>query len=496
MAGGDLRFSCATTYAVREGGDGQDEDEYRDPVLVERPFKLDARYSPSASVMFRLSLPIPRPRPVAAGASSDTVVYVQLTPARIDSLRHMTCDNNDTSHHRPPCLDDVHQALGRRRFVTRLQFRLHGGMRAQLITPAGFHLDHHGLDDTARRIFAAATTLAGATRFSLYFPQNMLPLRSFRTFAHAVRQYPSLTAAQKQAHELMVDLRRLYSGKGGVEFHPGEEHGSRAPPGDDAGCSTATTESEADTVPVDTPPRYRDALARDSEEPAHDSPAGSGALPRYEDSPQPQQGPSSVARKLGLDYGSDEADVQPTPKRRRAEKVPAPTGDTQQPEEAGPSRPGEGAPPDSWVYMRFEQQRLLIESLAAAMQDLQRRNTALEGQYRQLDGRYKRLERRCNQLEENQSELEVRQADTDEAVELLEVRAGELDETCADLGRQMPHVDDEAERWVDDHMAAAVQSHMDDWLEENLSSSLQAFLRQEVAEQLALIKARMRGALE
>ncbi|OHW92112.1 hypothetical protein CSPAE12_09278 [Colletotrichum incanum] len=210
----------------------------------------------------------------------------------------MTCDTsasdtNDTSDRSPPCLERVRQRLGGKRLVTRLQFQLHSGTYAQLIVPTGFTCDEAS-DSPARHTFSSTTSLAITSMFSLYIPHNILPMAKFQTFVQAVRQFSKLTTAQHQLYERMVDLRRLYIGKGGVVLTPEEHTGSPLP---DREHTPATTESCATTIPFDTVPRHQspppqyDECVGEGQQPRASSgaaifaksPGGDDALPEYDD---------------------------------------------------------------------------------------------------------------------------------------------------------------------------------------------------------------------
>ncbi|KAK8092891.1 hypothetical protein PG999_014478 [Apiospora kogelbergensis] len=452
-----------SVFAVRE-----DDNDGRSPELVDQPLKLDALYKPSTSVLFRLSVPI------ANSTSTKTMIYVQITPDRIISLRHTTCETSDTSDQTPRCLDLVREQLGGARFVTRLQFQLHTGSHAQLVVPADFNLDDSP-DSPARRVLASASSLATASSFSLYMPHNVLPMKKFRNFAHAVQQFPALTAAQRHAYERMVDLRSLYHGKGGKVFTSEEQ--------DTAPATPAATESDAATVAVDTPSRYRDSPPQYEETPSEgrkprdrsdattasaESPARDYAPPAYEDGEQ--QCGTSTSNKRVLHCGSEDIDLHPAPKRRH----PRATQLSEKSSWRLDSSEGR-------LQFQLERQRQQIEQLQEDIKALRRRNKELEGRH--------------DELEEGYGMLEKRQVESEEAIESILVHTGELDDECEKLGRQMPDIGDEVEDWMRDSMGDRVKEYMADWLKENMSETIQEYITQQVTAQIVDVKMRMRSAL-
>ncbi|KAK8004689.1 hypothetical protein PG990_010726 [Apiospora arundinis] len=461
------RFSHSV-FAVRE-----DDDDGCSPELVDQSLKLDALYKPSTSVLFRLSVPI------TDSSSTKITIYVQITPDRLISLRQTTCDARATSDHGPPCLDRVRERLGGTRFVTRLQFKLHPDSHAQLVVPADFNLQ----DDPAspaRRVLCSVSSLATTSSFSLYMPHNVLPTKKFEIFSRAVQQFPALTAAQRHAYERMVDLRSLYHGKGGIVFTPEDESGAPSTP--------AATESDAATVAVDTPSRYRDSPPQYEESPSEghqsrgrsdattasaDSPARDCAPPAYED--DGQQCGTSASNKRVWHCGSEDIDLHPSPKRRHPRTA-------QLSEKLLQSLDcSESRLPENRLQFQLERQRQQIEQLQEDIKALRRRNKELEGRH--------------DELEESQDTLEKRQVESEEAIESIFVHTGELDDECARLGKQMPEIGDEVEDWMKGNMGDTVKEYMADWLKENMSESIQQYITQQVRAQIVDVKTRMRSAL-
>ncbi|KAK8024503.1 hypothetical protein PG993_012569 [Apiospora rasikravindrae] len=445
-----------SVFVVREDDDGTE--------FVDHSMKLDAIHKPSTSVLFRLSIPI------TDSASTKTTIYLQITPDRIISLRTTACDTSDTSERTPPCLDRVRARLGGARFVTRLQFQLHTG-HAQLIVPANFDLPHNEAPNSpARQLFASVSSLATASVFSLYMPHNVLPMKKFRNFTEAVRQFPTLTATQRHAYERMVNLRGLYHGKGGVVYTPEDQD---IPTTAAATASDATTESDATTVAFDTPlalSRFSPAVRGKPDA------AGDCAPPAYDGE---QQYRSMSSSKRLLHCGSEDIDLYPTPKRmfRHPRKVQV----TEKISRLHPTNSDPGFSFESRLQLQLERQQRQIEQLQEDVKALQKRNKELEG--------------RQGELEENHSVLENRQGETEEAVESILVHTGELDEECEKLGKQVPDIGDEVEDWMKSSMGDTVKDYMADWLKENMSESIQDFITQQVTAQIAEVKTKMRSAL-
>ncbi|KAH0419557.1 hypothetical protein CcaCcLH18_14357 [Colletotrichum camelliae] len=485
----DARF-VHTVFAVREDQDGGQ------PAFIDQPFKLNAVYQSSASALFRLSTSI------TDSASIKTTIYLQITPDRVASLQNTTCDTSDTNDRIPPCLERVRQRLGVKSLVTRLQFKLHSGLHAQLIVPTDFAYDE-APDSPARHAFRSIASLATVPTFSVYMPHNVLPMMKFETFVQAVRQFANLTATQRQSYERMVDLRRLYSGKGGVVFTPEEDQiAGPLRDGERNRSATPSTESCASTVPFDTVPRQQDSppeyieCVAEGPQPRVSStaavagaaaftksPGGGDALPEYSDTKR--QHPRLQTSKRMLHCGSEEIDLHPSSKRAHFQRsfitVHATTRNAQHPEERSESRYADAECVQSRLAVLLEEQRQQIERLREDVEELRRRNKELEGRH--------------DEVEDNCGDLENRQTETEETVESLLIHTGELDDECEKLGKQMPDMCDEMEDWVKDNMGDAMKEHMSKWLEENMAETLNGYINEKVAAQIAQMKAKMRKAL-
>ncbi|KAK8071328.1 hypothetical protein PG997_011531 [Apiospora hydei] len=474
MSSDETRFT-QSVFAVREDNDGADGVEF-----VDHSLKLDVVHKPSTSVLFRLSIPIA----VTDSTSTKVTIYLQITPDRIISLRNTACDTSDTNERTPPpYLDRVLERLGGARLSRA------SSLHAQLVVPTDFSL-HEAPDSPARRLFASVSSLATASLFSLYMPHNVLPMKKFRNFEQAVRQFPTLTATERHAFERMVNLRGLYRGKGGVVYTPEDQDAATAAV--NATASDATTESDAATVAFDTPSRYRDSPPKYEESPSegHQS---SGKLdaaigcapPAYDDSDGGEYRPMTSKRLLHC--GSEDIDLHLDlhppkrifrhPRKGQMHKQMVKKISRHHPTNLGPDLNFF----ESRLQLQLERQQRLIEQLQKDIKTLQKRNKELEG--------------RQGELEESHGVLENRQGETEEAVESILVHTGELDEECEKLGKQVPDIGDEVEDWMKSSMGDTMKDYMADWLKENMSDSIQDYISQQVTAQIAEVKTKMRSAL-
>ncbi|KAK2053634.1 hypothetical protein LY76DRAFT_265294 [Colletotrichum caudatum] len=463
----------------------EDEQDGRQPKLLDQPFQLYVSCKPSSSVFFRLKVSLTN------GTSRKVMVYLQITPDRISSLRHTTCNSADIENPSPPCLEHVRQKLGGKRSVTRLQFQLHSAAHAQLVVPIGFTLDEPP-DSPARRAFGFANSLAAASLFSLYLSHNVLSMTKFQSFAGALEQFPTLSAVQRQRYARIVDLRGLYNGTGGMEITPEGHNGSPLPNVDQNGCTTPpTADSCATTVPFDTPSRYRDSPPRYEECPVEErqpkarsdakatsveSLSGHPAPPEYTDTEQ-QHHVFNASKPL-LHRRSDDIDIRQTCKRRHSFAAGSPSmalmGTAQRPEKMQRSRIADSDCSRARLELLLEQQRRQIKQLQKDMEELKRRNTELEGRY--------------SEVEETCCDLESRQAETKDTIESILTHTGELDDECEKLGKQMPDMYEEVED--------TVKELVGEWVQENMAEIIKGHIDEQVAAQIALVKTKMCRALQ
>ncbi|EFQ36514.1 hypothetical protein CGRA01v4_13196 [Colletotrichum graminicola] len=462
----------------------EDERDGRQPKLFDQPFQLYASCKPSSSVFFRLRVSL------INGASRKIMVYLQITPDRISSLRYTTCNANDLGSPSPPCLELVRQKLGGRRSVARLQFQLHS-THAQLVVPIGFALDEPP-DSPARSALGSANSLAAASLFSLYLPHNVLSMVKFQSFARALDQFPTLSAEQHQLYTRMVDLRGLYNGTGGMEMTLEDQDASPLPDKDhDRSTTPPTTASYTTTVAFDTPSRYIDSPPRYEECPGEgwqpkarsdptaisaDSLDVRSALPEYIENDR--QDKMSNAPERVLHYGGKSIDSRKTCKRRHSFAAGSPTfssiANVQRPEKMLRSQIAESDRCQSRLELLLEHQRKQIEQLQKDMRELRRRNTELEGRY--------------GEVEETCCDLESRQLETKETIESILTHTGELDDECEKLGKQMPDIYEEVQDTVKDLVG--------EWVQENMTEIIKGHIDQQVAAQIALVKTKMCRALQ
>ncbi|KAL0929585.1 uncharacterized protein CTRU02_215484 [Colletotrichum truncatum] len=281
-------------------------------------------------------------------------------------------------------------------------------MHAQVIVPTDFNLDEFP-DSLARCAFNTATSLAAASLFSVYVPHNVLSLKQLGNLVQAIPQFPSLTTAQQNEYNRMVDLRGLNNGKGGKEFTPDDQ---RTP---------ATSEPHDTTIPFntprypDSPPAYEECLSEGQQSRARsdvaaisaDSPVGDRALSEY-------GGRERNAFKRLLNRGSEDIDL-PLSKRNAQ----------------------------------------LSGNLKEGAEELQRQNKRIEGQ--RDDG------------EEYCCVLEKRQVENEEAIESVAIHADELAGEFEKLRKQLLDVCDEVKDWAENNMQEMMDKYIENWLEENMS---------------------------
>ncbi|KAF6810754.1 hypothetical protein CMUS01_13400 [Colletotrichum musicola] len=488
MAGGDGRV-VQSVFAVRE------DEDVRQPDFIDQPFRLNIMHHPSTSVLFRLSVSI------IDSTSNKSTVYLQIPPDSISSLHSSICDTSDTSGECPPCIERVRQRLGGNRHVTRLQFHLHSDAHVQLVVPTGFAPDDTP-DNPMRHPFSSATSLATAPSFSLYFRHNILPMTKLQTLLEAVRRFSTLTAAQLQPYNRMVDLRRLYNGRGGVLFTIEDRY--RSPLLDkeqDRPVSQATTESCASTVAFenvprheDPPPQYEECSSR-GQQPRVSSKVGAVhitspsidcALPEHRDT-KPRRNVLNSSKRV-FHCGSEDIDLQPPFKRSHSMHSFATVYTTTsarnvQGLEEKLQRPLVGLEcSESRLMVLLEQQHKQIQQLQADVAELRKRN-------KELEGRHEEVEDTC-------CDLENRQVQTEENIETLLVHTGELDDECEKLGKQMPDIYDEVQDWMKDNMGGLMKEYMTKWLEDNLAGTMKGYINDGIVAQIDQVKAKMRKALQ
>ncbi|KAK2007830.1 hypothetical protein LZ32DRAFT_621922 [Colletotrichum eremochloae] len=462
----------------------EDEQHGRQPKLLDQPFQLYASCKLSSSVFFRLKVSL------ASSTCRKTMVYLQITPDRISSLRYTNYNTNEMGSLSPPCLERVRQKLGGKRSVTRLQFQLHSSAHAQLVVPTGFALDEPP-NSPARVTFDSAHSLAAASLFSLYLPHNVLSMTKFQSFALAIEQFPTLSADQRQLYARMVDLRGLYNGRGGVEMKLEGQNDSLLPDKDPNRSATpATTDSYATTVAFDTPSRYIDSPPRYEECPGEgrepkvtsdataisvQNPGGHSAPPEYKDTER-QQNVSNASKHVHRE--SEEFGLRQTCKRRHSFAAGSTTmasiGNAQRPEKMPRSQIADPVSSQSRLELLLEQQSRQIKQLQKDMEELKRRNTELEGRY--------------NEVEETCCNLESHQVETKETIESILIHTGELDDECEKLGKQMPDIYEEVQD--------TVKELVGEWVQENMAEIIKGHLDKQVAAQIALVKTKMCRALQ
>ncbi|KAF6782118.1 hypothetical protein CSOJ01_16028, partial [Colletotrichum sojae] len=186
-------FATSVAVAVREN-QYQQEGE-----VIAQSFELKVVHLSENSVCLRLS------RTVVDGDFRNTIIYLQITPDHLDSLRFKFCQSGD---------HNVRQRLGGKSDLIRLRFQLRSSIHAQVIGPKDFP-DYKGLDSPAQSTFDLVDSLATSS-FFLYLPaNNTLSKKKLNSWVTAVAKFPSLKGEELSSYQRAVGLDRLYSGKGG-----------------------------------------------------------------------------------------------------------------------------------------------------------------------------------------------------------------------------------------------------------------------------------------
>jgi len=434
MSDPEFDFDASNVIAVRE-------DPGQPPEIINQRFHLAIRYSESASVLFRLSCSINSP-------PTNTIVYLQIRADCIRSLKRTTYENSDTSTPSPPCFETVRQRLDDIHSIARLQFQLHSGSNVQLIVPSSFDIGKLSRD-SASDTYGLPKSLAAASLFSLYFRHDILTKKKFKKYNWAIRQFPSLTATEKQRYECMVDEGRLYFGARGKVLNdkeeslpPAREHCRSPTPATPLSCSS--------TVPFDTGPHHRGSP------PPYIACPGEEYLPRATfaavfvkssggDRDPPEYGNNEQHDVLEsaeglLPCGNEATDVYLTPKRKRSfdsGRIRTSPVEAFRPEKLQRSLLADAGDWGS-VKRMFELQQQQIYQIQQSLGESRAQNEVLQRQN-------KALQRRCDDLEATYLKLEDQQKDIVVSMDNLDVEVDELQARCDTLEKQMPDIGDDME---------------------------------------------------
>ncbi|TDZ13345.1 hypothetical protein Cob_v013208 [Colletotrichum orbiculare MAFF 240422] len=445
----------------------------------------------------------------------DTVIYLQITPDHLDSLRIEPCRLKNGS---PLHLDNVRRRLGRkggRGDLTRLQFQLRSGIHAKLIAPNDFP-DYEALARPARHTLGLVASIAASSSFSLYLPANQLSKQLLGACIEAVERSSVLTEQELRSYQRAVDLQRLYRGKGGKVLLTGDYDGSSRPETDS--CATTV---DFDIVPrhQGLPPVYGECVDEGVKpgallDDAIESPFVDCAPPEYSETEQPgnmQPGPKRVRQ-----CGNEDALLHPSSKRvlsRGSCNTITETAATKKARrlEANPRPEFDDADGDGNVLLRnlmrrLEQQEEQIQELRQQQQDEQLRQECqikqlqeeifkLRKQNADLEGRSSKVENICDSLEHGQGlaqeDLENLHVHIDELEELVREQISDMsEEHLGDLMRE--RLGDLAQ----EHVGDLVSKYMDALDGGNLAGPLGEYVRHTVTTQMAKMKAKIREALQ
>ncbi|KAK1973631.1 hypothetical protein LZ30DRAFT_610290 [Colletotrichum cereale] len=470
------RVPPVDVFAVREDQDGRQHE------FIDKTFKFSSAYLSPETVCFRLAVT------VKDGDYNDTLIYLQITPDHLDSLRFELCKKRNGS---PPHLDNVRQRLsnkGGKGDLTRLRFRLRSGIHAQLIVPNDSP-DYGALVSPARHTFDLVASVAASSSFSLYLPANQLSKQLLKACVEAVERSSVLTQEELRSYQRAVDLQRLYRGKGGKVLATGVYDGSSQPETDS--CATTV---DFDIVPrhQGPPPLYGECI-NEGEKPRAISDAGKFvesslvdcAPPEYSETEQSRN--VSVASKRVRQNGNEDVLLHPSPKRVLSHgsftTIPQ-TASTRNARrlEAKPRSEFDDADNDGNMLLRNMMQHQ-IKQLQGEVEKLRRQNADLEG-------RYSKVEDICDNLDH-------RQGLAKEDLENLDVHIGELEEFCDKLEKQMPNISDELEDLMRDKMSDMLEEHMGDLMMEHLGDLVKGhYVRENVTTQIAKMKSKICDALQ
>ncbi|GKT92426.1 hypothetical protein CT0861_09524 [Colletotrichum tofieldiae] len=508
-----LRVPPVDVFAVREDQDGRQHE------FIDQTFKFSSAYLSSETVCFRLAVT------VRDGDHNDTLIYLQVTPDHLDSLRFEPCTKRNRS---PPHLDSVRRRLGGKGDLTRLQFRLRSGIYAQLIV-SNDSPDYEALVSPARHTLDLVASVAASSSFSLYLPANQLSKQLLKACVEAVERSSVLTQEELRSYQRAVDLQRLYRGKGGKVLATKDYDGISRPETDS--CATTV---DFDIVPrhQGPPPLYGECI-NEGEKPraiSHDagkfleSSLVDCAPPEYSDTEQSRN--VSIASKRVRQCGDEDVLLHPSSKRVHPQgsftTIPETASTRNAPGlEAKPRPEFDDADDDRNMLLRnlmrrLEQQEQQMKQLRQEQQTEQLRQ---EHQIKQLQvevGKLRRqnadLEGRFSKVEDICDNLEHRQGLVKEDFENLDVHIGELEEFCEKLEKQMPHISDELEDLVRDKISDMLEEHMGDLVKRhasdlvgeyidkggggNLSGPLREYVRKNVTIQMAKMKAKMCEVLQ
>ncbi|KAK2060054.1 hypothetical protein LY76DRAFT_625476 [Colletotrichum caudatum] len=419
------------------------EDEGRKPEIIPQQFELRVQYSQNECILFCLVIRL------VDSDSNKIIFYLQITADSLDSLERTNYSKTHAKAQTPSYLDDVRKQLKNIRSVTRLKFQLHSRKGIQLVVPPKFDSKKIS-DDIVRSAFQSVELLAASSMFSLYFQHNVFTVDNFQRCAAAVGR--PATAESRKSYNDMLDVKRLYNGRGGIVHNPrGHRHGlppTRERCSSPASATTASCGStlafETDPRPGESPPPYAErkspTVRSDAAATAISAKSPGAVPPRYSHIKRHDVlGPFQCVSHCG----SEDTDLRPT-----ATKRPFTAVCTTRMTAGGASRP-QKVPRSRFVDSDQSKVELLI-TLQHQNLELQQQ-LELQGQaIKQLLKDVEELRRGKNKLEGRQDDLEADYADLKEHqdgttadIEDLSIDVAELKGKYDEVMEQIPNLCDE-----------------------------------------------------
>ncbi|KAF0316869.1 hypothetical protein GQ607_015882 [Colletotrichum asianum] len=487
-SGQDFQFDASDVIVVLE-------EEGRPPEVIEQHFQLRARYSPHASVFFRLF-------PVIDNASTTTTACVQIKAGDIKSLEKEVYGKVNAANPGPAHVEVVRGLLGGMHSVACLRFKLRSHGTIDLIQPVDSDIDNVPGDrilDTC----ASLRSLVAASLFSLYFRHDILRRKTFNKYVWAVGQFSLLTEPEKQPYQCMVDARRLYHGAGDKVHVP---HGHNRPsptrdrcsppaPGTPASCGSGSTLPFDEVPPCrgrrGSPPPYAECVT-DGQSPSarsdaasmlDTSPAADCGLPEYGDT---KRRDASLDPHLAVPPCGNEA-IRPTSKRKWSIRATTSSAtDAHRPEKLQRSL---FVDPDdkSQVAILHDLQEQIRqrdqqnEELQKTVDQLRTTVGELQKSVEVMQTWKKKQEELVGDLEGTCSQLTERQDDFDDAVDCL---SGDVDELAGkhdELGKQMIDFGDEFQDLMEG-VACKAQEEIRKTIEDGMAKQIQEIVEAQVNE--------------
>ncbi|KAK1659822.1 hypothetical protein BDP55DRAFT_755089 [Colletotrichum godetiae] len=489
--------------------------------FADQAVKFTSAYLSPQTACFRLTFTI------LGGEHNKTVIYLQIASDNLDSFRYETCKLKDGGL---PHLDEVRRRLGRkggRGDLTHLRFLLRNGIHVQRIVPHTLP-DYEALDDPSRHVLDTVASIAASPSFSLYIPANRLSRNSLNVCVEAVQRCSVLTKEEFLVYQRAVQLQRLYGGDGGrmLAVHEDDAAVDRDLAVDDHDSSSRQeTDSCAtlgfDVVPRDqnSPPQYDEGsvdvkkpMARLADTAHVDNSVIDFPPPEYGDIEQARDTP--MALKRVRQWVDEDGSPHPSPKRMfslgSCVAISASASVTNARRLDAKKRLDlENANVDSYMLLHDLSRRQENHQLRHEIKLLQEKVEQLQRQNMSSEKRQSEVEEICDGLEHQQDLVKDELGNFEVQIDELVGRLGEIE-------KQMPFLLEEREDFMRqtirdmlqedmmrDLIADVVKEQADDRSsdyvgregEVNLPGPVRAYLCTIVADQVAMMKAKMRKAL-